>query len=195
LYLLEKTKDNVVDNYNNDETRVYSSYHSSQFDNVLLNEAIQKGIKDKEFIHYSLSLLKNAKFPIYKSKIIEHVQQLTNDKITIALFQTLSDSLEYKNIEQIRIFFRVIFQQKIHLLEQRTQRNLMLILLLQTKIKNHQHQITMIQFQMMLCENTSVINVVNLFLRGNIYIYIKSLKDNMFYVKILIVNVISRVQL
>jgi hypothetical protein len=120
---------------------------------------------------------------------------LTNDKITIALFQTLSDSLEYKNIEQIRIFFRVIFQQKIHLLEQRTQRNLMLILLLQTKIKNHQHQITMIQFQMMLCENTSVINVVDLFLRGNIYIYIKSLKDNMFYVKILIVNVISRVQL
>src|SRR5215208_1608169 len=48
---------------------------------------------------------------------------------------------------------------------------------------------------MMLCENILVINVVNLFLRGNIYMYIKSLKDNMFYVKILIVNVISRVQL
>jgi hypothetical protein len=106
LYLLEKSKDNVVDNYNNDETRVYSSYHPSQFDNVLLNEAIQKGIKDKEFINYSLSLLKNAKFPIYKSKIIEHIQQLTNDKITIALFQTLSDSLEYKNIEQIRNIFQ-----------------------------------------------------------------------------------------
>jgi hypothetical protein len=106
LYLLEKSKDNVVDNYNNDETRVYSSYHPSQFDNVLLNEAIQKGIKDKEFINYSLSLLKNAKFPIYKSKIIEHIQQLTNDKITIALFQTLSDSLEYKNIEHIRNIFQ-----------------------------------------------------------------------------------------
>ena len=106
MYLLEKSKDNVVDNYNNDETRVYSSYHPSQFDNVLLNEAIQKGIKDKEFINSSLNLLKNAKFPIYKSKIIEHVQQLTNDKITIALFQTLSDSLEYKNIEQIRNIFQ-----------------------------------------------------------------------------------------
>jgi hypothetical protein len=31
---------------------------------------------------------------------------LTNDKITIALFQTLSDSLEYKNIEQIRNIFQ-----------------------------------------------------------------------------------------
>ncbi len=106
LYML-KSKDNVVDNYNDDdETRVYSSYHPSQFDNALLNEAIQKGIKDKEFINSSLSLLKNAKFPIYKFKIIEHVQQLTNDKITIALFQTLSDSLEYKNIEQIRNIFQ-----------------------------------------------------------------------------------------
>ena len=118
LYML-KSKDNVVDNYNDDdETRVYSSYHPSQFDNALLNEAIQKGIKDKEFIN---------------------------------------------------------------LQEQRTQRNLMLILLLQNKLKNHQHRITMIQFQMILCENTLVINVVNLFLRGKIYVYIKSLKDDMFY--------------
>jgi hypothetical protein len=101
-----KSKDNVADNYDDDETRVYSSYHPSQFDNALLNEAIQKGIKDKEFISSSLNLLENAKFPSYKFKIIEHVQQLTNDKITIALFQTLSDSLEYKNIEQIRNIFQ-----------------------------------------------------------------------------------------
>jgi hypothetical protein len=102
-----KSKDNIVDNYNDaNETKVYSSYHPSQFDNTLLNEAIQKAIKDKEFINSSLNLLKNAKFPIYKDKIIEHVQKLTNDKITIALFQTLSDSLEYKNIEQIRNIFQ-----------------------------------------------------------------------------------------
>ena len=43
------------------ETRVYSSYHPSQFDNAVLNEAIQKAIKDKEFINSSLNLLKNAK--------------------------------------------------------------------------------------------------------------------------------------
>ena len=103
-----KSKDNNVDTYNDDDekTRVYSSYKNSQFDSVLLNEALQKGIKDKEFISSSLNLLKNAKFPLYKFKIIEHVQQLTNDKITIALFQTLSDSLEYKNIEQIRNIFQ-----------------------------------------------------------------------------------------
>lgn len=58
-----KSKDNVVDNYNDaNETKVYSSYHPSQFDNTLLNEAIQKAIKDKEFINSSLNLLKNAKF-------------------------------------------------------------------------------------------------------------------------------------
>jgi hypothetical protein len=120
-----KSKDNIVDNYNDDETRIYSSYHPSQFDKALLNEAIQKAIEDKDFMNASLNLLKNAKFPIYKNKIIEHVQQLTNDKLTIALFQTLSDTLEYKNMEQIRNIFWVIFQQKIHLQEQRAQRNLM----------------------------------------------------------------------
>jgi len=103
-----KSKDNVVDTYNDDDekTRVYSSYKNSQFDSSLLNEALQKCIKDKEFISSSLNFLKNAKFPLYKFKIIEHVQQLTNNKITISLFQTLSDSLEYKNIEQIRNIFQ-----------------------------------------------------------------------------------------
>ena len=100
-----KSKDNIVDNYNDDETRIYSSYHPPQFDKALLNEAIQKAIEDKDFMNSSLNLLKNAKFPIYKNKIIEHVQQLTNDKLTIALFQTLSDTLEYKNMEQIRNIF------------------------------------------------------------------------------------------
>ena len=100
-----KSKDNIVDNYNDDETRIYSSYHPPQFDKALLNEAIQKAIEDKDFMNSSLNLLKNAKFPIYKNKIIEHVQQLTNDKLTIALFQTLFDTLEYKNMEQIRNIF------------------------------------------------------------------------------------------
>ena len=104
IYML-KSKDNIVDNYNDDETRIYSSYHPPQFDKALLNEAIQKAIEDKDFMNSSLNLLKNAKFPIYKNKIIEHVQQLTNDKLTIALFQTLSDTLEYKNMEQIRNIF------------------------------------------------------------------------------------------
>jgi len=109
-----KSKDNVVDTYNDDDekTRVYSSYKNSQFDSSLLNEALQKCIKDKEFISSSLNLLKNAKFPLYKFKIIEHVQQLTYDKITIALFQTLSDSLEYKNIEQIRNIFQTNIPEK-----------------------------------------------------------------------------------
>lgn len=104
LYML-KSKDNIVHNYNDDETRVYSSYHPSQFDKALLNEAIQKAIKDKDFMNSSLNLIKNARYPLYKNIIIEHVQRLTNDKLTIALFQTLSDTLEYKNIEQIRNIF------------------------------------------------------------------------------------------
>ena len=101
MYLL-KSKDNVADNYDNDKTRVYYSYHSSKFDTALLNKAVEKSIKDKEFMNSSLNLLKNAKFPMYRDKIIDHVQKFTNDDTTIALFYTLSDSLEFKDINQVK---------------------------------------------------------------------------------------------
>ena len=101
MYLL-KSKDNVADNYDNDKTGVYYSYHSSKFDTALLNKAVEKSIKDKEFMNSSLNLLKNARFPMYRDKIIEHVQKFTNDDTTIALFYTLSDSLEFKDINQVK---------------------------------------------------------------------------------------------
>jgi hypothetical protein len=101
LYLL-KSKDKVADNYVNDKRRVYYNYHSSQFDTALLNKALEKSIKDKEFMNSSLNLLKNARFPMYRDKIIEHVRKFTNDNTTIALFYTLSDSLEFKDINQIK---------------------------------------------------------------------------------------------
>ena len=39
----------------------------------------------------SSNLLKNSKFPMYRDKIIEHVQKFTNDNSTIELFYTLSN--------------------------------------------------------------------------------------------------------
>jgi hypothetical protein len=68
----------------------------------LLNKALEKSIKDKEFMNSSLNLLKNAKFPMYRYKIIVNVQKFTNDDTTIALFYTLSDSLEFKDINQVK---------------------------------------------------------------------------------------------
>ena len=97
-----KSKDNVADNYDNDKTRVYYSYHSSKFDTTLLNKALEKSIKDKEFMNSSLNLLKNARFPMYRDKIIENVQKFTNDNTTIELFYTLSVSLEFIDINQIK---------------------------------------------------------------------------------------------
>jgi hypothetical protein len=97
-----KSKDNVADNSVNDKRRVYYNYHSSQFDTALLNKALEKSIKDKEFMNSSLNLLKNARFPMYRGKIIEHIRKFTNDNTTIALFYTLSDSLEFKDINQIK---------------------------------------------------------------------------------------------
>lgn len=42
------------------------------------------------------------KFPTYKYKIIYHVKKITNDENIIALFYTLFDSLEYKDLKHIK---------------------------------------------------------------------------------------------
>jgi len=85
-----------------DDPRVFTSFHSSQFNSDLLNKSIEKAINDKEFIHSILNLLKDIEFPTYKHKIINHIQKLTNDKMKIAIIYTLSDSLEFKDIEHIK---------------------------------------------------------------------------------------------
>jgi hypothetical protein len=100
---------------------------------------------------------------------------LTNDKITIALFQTLSDSLEYKNIEQIRNIFQDNIPAKNSLSRTKNSDEINVNPLTTKQNKNYRHQITTIQWKMILCDNTSVINLINLFLQEKIYIYIKSL--------------------
>ena len=85
-----------------DDTKVFTSYHHSQFDSNLLNKAIEKAINDKNFIISSLDLIKDMEFPTYKYKIINHIQKSTNDITKIALFYTLSDSLEFKDISHIK---------------------------------------------------------------------------------------------
>jgi len=91
------------DSYDKDnDPKVFTNYHHSQLDSDLLNQSVEKAISDRKFLTSSLNLLKDIKFPTYKYKIINHVKKITNDKNTIALFNTLSDSLEYKDIIHIK---------------------------------------------------------------------------------------------
>lgn len=85
----------------NDPT-VFMNYHHSQLDSDLLNQAVEKAISDRKFVTSSLGLLKDMKFPTYKYKIINYIKKITDDENIIALFYTLSDSLEYKDIIHIK---------------------------------------------------------------------------------------------
>lgn len=85
----------------NDPT-VFMNYHHSQLDSDLLNQAVEKDISDRKFVTSSLGLLKDMKFPTYKYKIINYIKKITDDENIIALFYTLSDSLEYKDIIHIK---------------------------------------------------------------------------------------------
>jgi hypothetical protein len=84
------------------DPNVFTSYHHSQLDSDLLNKAIEKAINDKEFLISSLNLIKDVEFPTYKYKIINHIQKVTNDKMKIAIFYTLSESIEYKDMDHIK---------------------------------------------------------------------------------------------
>ena len=81
---------------------VFTSHHYSHFDSDLLNKAIEKAINDKEFLISSLNLIKDVEFPTYKYKIINHIQKMTKDKMKIALFYTLSESIEFKDMDHIK---------------------------------------------------------------------------------------------
>ena len=85
----------------NDPT-VFTNYHHSQLDSDLLNQAVEKAISDRKFVTSSLGLLKDMKSPTYKYKIINYIKKITDDENIIALFYTLSDSLEYKDIIHIK---------------------------------------------------------------------------------------------
>ena len=86
----------------NNDPKVFTNYHHSQLDSDLLNQAVEKANSDSKFLTSSLNLLKDMKFPTYKYKIIYHVKKITNDENIIALFSTLSDSLEYKDLMHIK---------------------------------------------------------------------------------------------
>ena len=92
---------NESSNKENDP-KVYTDYHHSQLDSDLLNQSVEKASSDRKFLTSSLNLLKDMKFPTYKYKIINHAKKKTNDENIIALFNTLSDSLEYKDIIHIK---------------------------------------------------------------------------------------------
>ena len=93
--------DNDSSDKDNDP-KVFTNYHHSQLDSDLLNQSVEKASSDRKFLTFSLNLLKDMKFPTYKYKIIKHVKKKTNDENIIALFNTLSDSLEYKDIIHIK---------------------------------------------------------------------------------------------
>lgn len=94
-----------LDNKSSDkenESKVFTNYHHSQLDSDLLNQSVEKAINDPKFLTSSLSLLEDMRFPTYKDKIINHVKKISNDENIIALFNTLSGSLEYKDITHIK---------------------------------------------------------------------------------------------
>ena len=93
--------DNDSSDKDNNQT-VFTNYHYSQLDSDLLNQAVEKAISDRKLVTYSLGLLKDIKFPTYKYKIINYIKKITDDENIIALFYTLSDSLEYKDIIHIK---------------------------------------------------------------------------------------------
>jgi hypothetical protein len=93
--------DNDSSDKDNDP-KIFTNYHHSQLDSDLLNQSVERAISDRNFLTSNLSLLEDMKFPTYKYKIINHVKKKTNDKNIIALFNTLSDSLEYKDSIHIK---------------------------------------------------------------------------------------------
>jgi hypothetical protein len=79
-----------------------ASRHKPIYDADSINRAIEKAIKDENFLNNTITLLNGLKFPAFKRNIIDYVTKVSSDPDIIALFESLDDYIEFKNSYHIR---------------------------------------------------------------------------------------------
>jgi hypothetical protein len=85
-----------------DAYKVYSEKHYSKTDTDLLNKAVQKANKDRNFVTDTLNQLKGLKFPAYKKDMIEFMRQTSATEKNMSLVRTLTDGNLYHSLYQVK---------------------------------------------------------------------------------------------
>lgn len=79
-----------------------SARHIPEYEANRINHAIERAIRDPDFINYAIGYLKDLSFPAFKHNIIEHVKRQKADQDVIALFESLDGYIEFRDQYHIR---------------------------------------------------------------------------------------------
>jgi hypothetical protein len=82
---------------------IIASRHKPAYNASSLNYAVERTIKDKEFLDNAVETIKPVKFPAYKRDIINYLNKTNNeDKDIISLFETLDGYILYNDLYHVR---------------------------------------------------------------------------------------------
>jgi hypothetical protein len=80
------------------------SRHEPTYDSASLNSAVERAIKDEDFLNSALEIIKPVKFPVYKRDIISYLKKVNSekDKDVLLLFESLDGYILYNDLYHIK---------------------------------------------------------------------------------------------
>ncbi len=79
-----------------------TSRHKPVYDTASINRAVERAIKDENFLSNALESIKSMKFPAYKSDIVRYLKNKNIDEDTMSLFESLDGYIQYNDLYHIR---------------------------------------------------------------------------------------------
>ena len=73
-----------------------TSRHKPVYDTASINRAVERAIKDENFLSNALESIKSMKFPAYKSDIVRYLKNKNIDEDTMSLFESLDGYIQVR---------------------------------------------------------------------------------------------------
>jgi len=84
------------------KSSIGSVRHEPTHNSKSLNHAVDRAIRDQNFLDSCLNLIGDLKFPAFKNNIIDHVKKLTKDADIISLFESLDGYIQFRDQHHIQ---------------------------------------------------------------------------------------------
>ncbi|HZD36988.1 MAG TPA: C2H2-type zinc finger protein [Nitrososphaeraceae archaeon] len=81
---------------------IESSKHISILDTDSINQALDRAIKEDNFVGDAIKSIESIKFPAYKNEILYHLKRKDANTEIVSLFQSLDDYIQYKDPYHVR---------------------------------------------------------------------------------------------
>ena len=95
-------------------SNIKSERHKPKYDSDSINHAVNKSIRNENFLNDALKSLRGLHFPTYKENIINHVKStsIADSDMVVSLFESLDGYIEFRDLYHVRKALEVNLPQK-----------------------------------------------------------------------------------